>query len=168
MREISPYELQGNTFEMLDKDWMLVTAADENGEKVNTMTASWGGLGVLWGKPVAFVFIRPQRYTYEFTEKNDRMTLSFFGGEMREALTLCGRKSGRDCDKIGEAGLTPVTLSDGGVSFEEAHAVLSCRKMYADFIKQDCMLDESIMKTYEKHDFHRVYVCEIEKVLLRD
>ena len=76
--EKAPAEMQGNVFSMVGSDWMLVTA--QNGEKYNTMTASWGGMGILWGKPVAFVFIRPQRYTYTFLENTDRFTLSFFGG----------------------------------------------------------------------------------------
>lgn len=164
--EISPESLSGNTFKMIGSDWMLVSAAD--GEKFNTMTASWGGMGVLWNKCVAFVFIRPQRYTYEFTEKSDKLTLSFFGGEEREALTLCGRKSGRDCNKVSEAGLTPLWVGDGVPSFEEAKIVLVCRKVYADDIKEEKMIDPSIMKNYAAKDFHRMYVCEIERVLVKE
>lgn len=166
MKEISPYELQGNTFQMIDRDWMLVTASD--GEKFNTMTASWGGLGILWNKPVAFVFIRPQRYTFEFTEKNDRMTLTFFGGEKREALNICGTKSGRDCDKINEAGLLPVGIGDGLYTFEDAAVTLVCRKIYTDMIKAENMIDPAIMKCYKNNDFHKVYVCEIEKVFIKE
>lgn len=164
--EISPEKLSGNTFEMIGKDWMLVSAAD--GEKFNTMTASWGGMGVLWSKCVAFVFIRPQRYTYEFTEKSDTLTLSFFGGEEREALTLCGRKSGRDCDKVAEAGLTPYWVDEKSPAFSEAKVILKCRKLYADVLREESMIDGDIMKNYAAKDFHRVYVCEIEKVLVKE
>lgn len=165
-KEIKAEELSGNAFKMIGSDWMLVSAAD--GERFNTMTASWGGMGVLWNRPVAFVFIRPQRYTYEFTEKSDRLTLSFFGGEEREALTHCGRKSGRDCDKVAEAGLTPLWVDDRAPSFEEAKTVLVCKKLYADDIKEEKMIDPSIMKNYSAKDFHRVYVCEIERVLVKE
>ena len=165
-REIAPEELSGNTFKMIGSDWMLISAAD--GEKFNTMTASWGGLGVLWSRPVCFVFIRPQRYTYEFTEKTDKLTLSFFGGGEKDALALCGRKSGRDCDKVSEAGLTPMWVGDAAPSFEEATVILECRKLYADDIKEEKMLDPSIMKNYSAKDFHRVYVCEVERVLVRE
>lgn len=168
MREISPYELDGNVFKMLDRDWMLVTASDESGDSFNTMTASWGGMGVLWGKPVAFVFIRPQRYTFRFAERGDTLTLTFFGGEKREALRICGRKSGRDCDKIREAGLESVALGDGFYTFRGAKTVLCCKKIYTDFIKEENMLDEAIMKNYAKRDFHKVYVCEIEKVITEE
>ena len=164
--EIKPEELSGNSFKMIGSDWMLVSAAD--GEKFNTMTASWGGVGVLWNKSVAFVFIRPQRYTYEFTEKSDRLTLSFFGGEMRDALTFCGRNSGRDCDKMEKTGLTPMWVGDGAPSFEEAKVILNCKKIYADDIKESAMIDPSIMKNYAANDFHRMYVCEIEQVLVKE
>ena len=164
-KEIKAAELTGNTFHMIGSDWMLVTAAD--GEKFNTMTASWGGMGILWNKPVCFVFIRPQRYTYEFTEKSDTLTLSFFGGREREALSVCGRKSGRDCDKVAEAGLTPFMIDEKDWSFEEAEVILKGRKIYIDDIKECGMLAPSIMKNYPANDFHRVYICEIEKVLVK-
>ena len=54
-------ELSFNPFTKISKQWMLVTAGSE--EKSNTMTASWGGVGFIWNKPVSFIFIRPQRYT---------------------------------------------------------------------------------------------------------
>ena len=164
--EIKPEELSGNTFKMIGSDWMLVSCAD--GEKFNTMTASWGGMGVLWGKNVAFVFIRPQRYTYEFTEKSDILTLYFFGGEMRDALTLCGRKSGRDCDKVAEAGLTPYWIDEKSPAFSEAKVILKCRKMYADVLREEAVVDSTVMNNYAAKDFHRVYVCEIEKILLKE
>ena len=105
---IDPKELNQNVFSMIGEQWMLVTAG--TAERCNTMTASWGGLGVLWGKPVATVYIRPQRYTLEFVEREDCFTLSFFGEEYRKALALCGSKSGRDVDKVKECGFTVAEL----------------------------------------------------------
>lgn len=165
-KEIIPEEMDGNIFKLIGKDWMLITA--ENGEKVNTMTASWGGAGVLWGKPVCFTFIRPQRYTYEFTEKTDRMTLCFFDGKYRSALSLCGSRSGRDCDKIAEAKLTPIKDEESGaVYFAEANRVLICRKMYSDMLKKECAIDKNLLDFYPSEDFHRMYICEIEKILMK-
>jgi conserved protein/domain typically associated with flavoprotein oxygenases, DIM6/NTAB family len=162
----TPEEIQGNVFSMIGSDWMLVTA--QNGEKYNTMTASWGGMGVLWGKPVAFIFIRPQRYTYTFLENTDRFTLSFFGGACRDALALCGRVSGRDTDKIREAGLVPFSTNDGYMSFREASVILECRKLYADFIKEENMLDTSLMEHYKAGDFHKMYIAEITRGLIQE
>lgn len=164
--EKAPAELQGNVFSMVGTDWMLVTA--QNDAKYNTMTASWGGMGILWGKPVAFVFIRPQRYTYTFLEKTDRFTLSFFGGGYRDALALCGKVSGRDTDKISEAGLTPFSTNDGYTSFREASLILECSKLYTDFIEEENMLEPALMEYYKDRDFHKMYIAEITRGLVKE
>ena len=85
-REISVEQLKDNPFTLINKDWMLITAGD--GEKHNTMTASWGGVGELWGKYGSTIYIRPQRYTLEFVEREDYYSLCFFGPEYRQALNL--------------------------------------------------------------------------------
>ena len=123
--QIDPKSLDQNVFSLIGDQWMLLTAG--TGEKCNTMTASWGGLGVLWGKPVATVYIRPQRYTLEFVEREEKFTLAFFGEEYRKALALCGSKSGRDIDKVKESGFT-VETADGAPYFAQADLVLVCRK----------------------------------------
>ena len=168
-RRISPEELD-NVFRLVGKDWMLLTAAGRDAagrEPVNTMTASWGGMGVLWNRPVAFCFIRPQRYTFELTERTDRLSLSFLGEEHRAALRLCGTKSGRDTDKFAEAGITPAK-EDGTPFVGEANLVLFCRKLYADDLKKSAFLDPVLLDNYKQDDFHRVYVCEIEEAYVRE
>ena len=168
-RLISPEELE-NAFRLVGKDWMLITAEgkDENGkDRVNTMTASWGGMGVLWNKPVAFCFIRPQRYTYTLTEQSDHLSLSFLPEALRPALRLCGTKSGKDIDKFAAAGLTPA--AENGVPYvAEARLVLLCRKLYADDLKKACFVDPTLLSNYENGDFHRVYVVEIEKAYIKE
>ena len=72
MKSIAIKDLSENFFEVIGKEWMLVTAGSK--EHFNTMTASWGGIGWLWNKPVVFVFIRSERYTYEFMEENPIVT----------------------------------------------------------------------------------------------
>ena len=114
----SPETLNENPFHLIGKEWMLITAGTE--EKYNTMTASWGGLGVLWSKNVCFCFVRPQRYTLPFLMEQDRFTLSFFTEDYRDALTYCGRHSGRDVDKAKEIGLRPFFLKPNLVTFEQA------------------------------------------------
>ena len=160
---ISPYELEGNPFRMIDKQWMLVTAGNE--EKANTMTASWGGLGILWNKPVSFVFIRPTRYTYEFTEREDTYSLCFFDEAYRPALNLCGTVSGRDRDKIAEAGLTLRYDADAPY-FDEAQTVLVCRKLHYQDIDPAGFIDPAIDRHYN-NDYHRVYVGQVLQVLTR-
>lgn len=162
-RLISPEELE-NVFRLVGKDWMLITA--EHGGTVNTMTASWGGMGVLWNKPVAFCFIRPQRHTFSLTEHSERFSLSFFTEDYRPALRLCGTKSGRDTDKFAEAGLTPADC-DGVPFVAEARLVLICRKLYADMLKKDAFTDPALLSNYKDDDFHRMYVVEIEQAYIK-
>ena len=167
MKNIDPRELTDNFFEAVGKEWMLVTAGTK--EKFNMMTASWGCLGWLWNKPVAVVFIRPERYTHQFIEENDTLTLQFLGNseKARLAYNFCGSKSGIDFDKAHEAGLTPVTLEGGEVTFEEARLTLVCRKLYKDTLKEENMIDKQLTQWYgEKHGgYHDVYVLEITEAL---
>ena len=160
---ISPYEMEGNPFQMIDKQWMLITAGNE--QKANTMTASWGGLGVLWFKPVSFAFVRPTRYTYEFIEREDGYSLCFFDESYRDALKVCGTVSGRDRDKIAECNLT-LRYEDGIPYFDEAETVMICRKIAVQDIDPAGFVDPSIEKHYN-NDYHRVYTGEITKVLRR-
>ena len=153
-------------FESIGRDWMLITASD--GARANTMTASWGCCGVLWNKPVAVCFIRPTRHTFAFTEKSDRYSLAFFDGGEREALALCGRMSGRDGDKFQAAGLTCAYTEDGVPYPAEASRVLICRKLYADMLRPEAVLDKELLSHYAKNDYHKVYVGEIEQVLLKN
>lgn len=162
----SPYDLSDNLFRLIGRDWMLITAATPDG-RYNTMTASWGTAGVLWNKPVAICFVRPQRYTDEFIRQTDRLTLSFFGEEMRNALKFCGANSGRDCDKAAATGLVPLTLESGGVSFAQAKLIFDCRRLYAGEIRPEALLDPALMANYPDKDFHHVYVCEIEQAWVR-
>ena len=163
-REIEPSKIE-NAIKLIGKDWMLITAAD--GEKVNTMTASWGCIGVLWNKNVCVAFIRPQRYTYEFVEKSDTLSFSFFDEEYRDALKLCGSKSGRDCDKFKMTGLGYEFDGDTPV-IGQARLILECRKLYADDLKKDCFILPEPLVNYKNNDYHRFYICEIEKALIRE
>lgn len=155
-----------NVFEQIGKKWMLVTAGTK--EKNNTMTASWGGLGWLWNKPVAFVFIRPERYTHGFIEQSDRLTLSFYPENLRKALQLCGSKSGRDTDKVAETGLTPCVIETGAVTFAEAEITLDCRKIFKTSMQTDNFIDKEILNCWYNDkpggSLHDVYVVEIESV----
>lgn len=162
MHEISPINLEKTPFEMIGKDWMLLTAGDEN--KYNTMTASWGGLGVLWNKNVVFAFVRPQRFTIEFMNDSDYFSCSFFDESYRNALAYCGKYSGRDVDKAKECNLTP-DFTENAPFFKEANTILVCKKLFIQDMNEDCFLDKSLLSNYENNDYHRVFVGEIVKVL---
>lgn len=158
--EIKPAAITENFIKLIGSDWMLVTAGQR--EHFNTMTASWGGVGFLWNKPVVFVFIRPQRYTFGFIEQEPMFTLSFFTEAYRSALQLCGTKSGRDTDKVAETGLTPMATEKGNIFFKEAQCVLECKKLYTDDLRSEHFLDKSLAEQwYPAKDYHKMYVAEI-------
>jgi flavin reductase (DIM6/NTAB) family NADH-FMN oxidoreductase RutF len=165
LRTIEPAQLRQSPFKLIGDDWMLITAGPV--KKWNTMTASWGGLGVLWNRPVAFVFVRPTRHTWGFIEANPRFTLSFFAEKWRPALTLCGTRSGRDTDKAKATGLVPFAPAPGCTSFEQARLILCCRKLYTTDIDPARFLDPGLDRNYPKKDYHRVYVGEIRLALSR-
>ena len=166
VKKITPQELEQNVFSAVGQQWMLITAG--NAEQCNTMTASWGGLGVLWGKNVATVYIRPQRYTFEFVEHSPYFTLAFFGEEFRDALKLCGSESGRDVDKIKACGFTLREGAGGAPYFEQAQVVLVCRKLYWQDLDPTHFLDSAIDGAhYPNHDYHRMFIGEIAEVLVQ-
>ena len=164
-KEVKIEELSFNPFTKISKEWMLITAGDE--EKHNTMTASWGGVGIMWGMNVATAYIRPQRYTFEFIENNGYYTMSFFDEKYRDALKLCGSKSGRDIDKVAETGLTPAFTEDGIPYFAEAKLVLVCKKMYAQFLNAESIVDNDAVDKWYDNDFHKMYISEIVEVLTK-
>lgn len=154
-------------FSKLKDEWMLICASD--GERVNAMTASWGCFGILWSRRVAVCFIRPQRYTFELTEKSNRLALAFFADEHHKALAYMGSSSGRDGDKFEATGLHAVKDKNGTPYPAEADIVLLCKKLYAGRLEKDAFFDKEIIeKHYPADDYHQMYVCEIEQLLVRD
>lgn len=157
---------QEGVFQLIGREWMLVSAGSP--EKFNTMTASWGGLGWLWNKPVAFVFVRPERHTYGFIEAEERLTLSFLGEEHRDILNFCGTKSGRDCDKVAATGLKPVATEEGCTGFEQARLTVVGRKLFKAEMDEENFLDKEVLARWYNDQpggsLHCVYVVEIEAV----
>lgn len=142
MKEIKHENFQENAFEMIGKDWLLITA--EKDGKVNTMTASWGGFGVLWNKKVAYIFIRPQRYTKEFVDFSDRLSVCVLPNSYRKELSYLGNVSGKDEDKISNANLKVQKYEDVPY-FDEARLTLICRKLYAQDLKEEYFIEKDII-----------------------
>ncbi|MDD6011549.1 MAG: flavin reductase family protein [Oscillospiraceae bacterium] len=166
MKKIDIKQLKENPISLFDDEWCLITAGHQ--DSYNTMTASWGAMGELWNKEVCFIFIRPQRYTFEFVEREEYFTISFLGAENKKVHAVCGKYSGRDHDKAKETGLIPMEI-DGSVSFEQSRIVLVCRKLYAQDIDPRGMIDSSIDPAcYPGKDYHRMYVGEIVSCYVRD
>lgn len=163
MKEISVNQIDKNTFDLISKDWMLI-GAKVNG-KANAMTASWGGMGFMWNKNVAFIFIRPQRYTKTLIDDTDTLSLSFFDGQ-KDMLTYMGKVSGKNKDKIAECGLKLEDYNEP--VFESASMTMICKKLYAQELNKDGFFDKSfINQFYPEGDYHCMYVVEIQKVLVK-
>ncbi len=165
-REITPEQLnKKNPFQLIGKEWMLITAQRE--DRINAMTASWGGFGVMWHKNVAFIVIRPQRYTKEFVDYADTFSLTFFDKEFKKDLSYFGTVSGRDEDKIKKTGLT-VAHSDQTPYFIEANLAIFCKKLFTQEYKPQGFIDERINECYPHQDYHTLYIGEITKILIRE
>lgn len=152
-----------NPFELIGREKLLLTAG--NADNYNTMTASWGTVGVLWNKKVISAVIRPQRYTFEFFEREPYFTVSVLNPGMEDIYRICGTKSGRDCDKVSLAGLTPVFI-EKGITFEQARMAFVCRKIYVQDLDPKGFVDPTIEKqNYPLKDYHRLYCGEIIDIL---
>ena len=149
-------------FDLFDKKWALVTAGDP--ESFNTMTISWGGLGTLWSRPVATVYVKPVRYTHEFMDSSEYFTVSFFGEEHRKALGLLGSRSGRDCDKVALSGLTPVKCGSS-VAFKEAETVLLLKKLYRQDLELSQIPDFAVRTYYGTEAPHTMYIGEVKEIV---
>jgi len=167
-RLISPEEFEKSPFRLIGKEWLLITTPDgTKASGANAMTASWGNMGILWNKPIATVFVRPQRYTFSLCESTDRFSISVLPDGLRDALKVCGTKSGKDLDKLADSSLSCVDI-DGVKVIEQSKIAMICKKLYADDLKKECFADKDQLKHYPTDDFHRFYVLEIEKILIND
>ncbi|MGF6907100.1 flavin reductase family protein [Fusobacterium sp. PH5-44] len=163
-KEINIKDFKCNPFEIIGNDWMLITA--EKDGKVNTMTASWGGLGVIWGHNVASIYVRQSRFTKEFIESADKFSLSFFEPEKyKKALTHLGTVSGRKENKIETVGFT-IASNDIAPYFEEAKRVMICKKLSSHLLAPEGFINKEIDgKWYSDKDYHTMYIGEILKIL---
>lgn len=166
--EISPEKFSCAPFDLIDNGWVLICAPDaQKACGANAMTASWAGLGVLWNKNVATIYVRPQRHTFSLIEHSDEVSLCFLGEGFRDALRLCGTKSGKDTDKIAAAGLS--VAFDGKTPFiEQSDMVMICKKAYSDFLRKECFHDTAHLSAYPKKDYHKMYILEIKKILIKE
>ncbi len=158
-------KLDESILQIFNKDWALVTAGNE--KSFNTMTIGWGGLGTLWSKPVATVYVKPCRYTHDFLESNDYFTVSFFDEKHKKALGVLGTRSGRDCDKVALSGLTPKFLQHG-VTFCEAYATLVCKKIYRQDLDLNAIPQDAVERYYQGEAPHTMYVGEVTETIRSD
>ncbi len=159
MNKRSPYELQKNPFTLYDKQWALITT--RAGDQTNTMTASWGGLGIMWHKPVVYIVLRPQRYTRELLDKSELFSVGFLPEQYRKQLNRCGTVSGRNEDKIAACGFEIITL-DGAPVIAQSQLALTCRKLFRQSYDPSSFIDKTVeTANYPQKDYHFLYIAEI-------
>lgn len=164
MKEIDVKEFVLNPYEMIHKEWLLINSFNE--EKVNSMTASWGGIGVIWNKPVMYLFVRPQRFTQELLPNNDYFSVTVLGNEYRKTLNYLGTASGRDEDKLAKAELTVERGENNIPIIKEGKLNILLKKLYVQQLTEESFIEKDLVdKHYETRDFHYMYVAEIIKVL---
>ena len=158
--ENTDVKLLGNAISAIGDDWMLITVRDNENNRVNAMTASWGALGVLWNRPVCICFVRPERHTFKLLEENKTLSIAFLDKSRRDAYAVCGKESGADTDKLAKCGLSIEEL-DGIDVISEAETALTCKVLYEDDLKECGFLDSSLLSNYATAGYHRMFVCEI-------
>lgn len=163
-KKIEPDKIPGNYIKLLN-DWTLITSGTT--EETNVMTASWGGLGMFWGKPVAFCFLGSTRYSRTTMDKGDTYTISFYTEAYKEAMQYCGSNSGRNTDKIKGSGLTPIKTPSGATAFAEAWMILECRKILAQPLSKEAVFNQDTVKDWTKGELHKMYVGEIVNVWIK-
>ncbi|VBB09840.1 Hypothetical protein LUCI_5138 [Lucifera butyrica] len=164
MKQVSYNEYAAKVMEGLPQGAFLTTA---HAGKINSMTIGWGSLGVMWRKPVFLVMVRPSRFTFELIEKSNEFTVSVPLHDMKQALSLCGTKSGREMDKLATAGLkavpgqtiaTPV-IAGCGLHYE-------CKVIYKQAMLPDALEKELTQSCYPAGDHHTLYYGEITATYL--
>ena len=161
--ELSPWEFEERPMALPAKERLLLTA--RAGEKYNSMTVGWGGLGVMWGLPIAFYAIRPSRYTFELAEEGDRISLAAFPRDHARALSYLGTHSGRDGEKYAAAGITPTKMPCGGIGFDEARLVITGRRLFSHPIRAEELARGDIRERWYKDEpYHTLYIAEIEHI----
>jgi len=161
-KTIDFFDWQIKPHNLWDKQWLVLTSGDYHAGKFNSMIVGWGGFGTLWKRPFALVLVRPQRYTFEFMEKFDSFTLSALPEKYRTEMELLGSQSGREINKYGSTGLTPIPSQQiSAPGLDEADLIIECRKSYWQDIDPSHFLASYIAKQYPLADYHRIYFSEI-------
>ena len=151
----------------------ILSAGDKNSH--NSMVIGWGLIGVAWQKPLFIVYVKPDRYTYQFMEKTTYFTVNFIRKDLYKKFVPYGNRSGRDINKEEVSGTHIQFLDNGGITFEEAEEVYVCKMMAKAHFERENLSPE-IMEFYEKaatafkqtKEPHGLYIGEIIEHYLRN
>lgn len=161
--EIKFPEYSTEILEALNKGAFLTVKSED---KVNTMTISWGTIGIMWGKPTFMAMVRHSRYTFKLIEKSEDFTVSLpFKNSMKEALAYCGSKSGENFDKIKECNLKlKEALHVNSPVIDDCEFFIECKIAYKQDMDKSYLASEVIDKCYSDSDYHVLYFGEIKGI----
>ncbi|MCK9548646.1 MAG: flavin reductase [Sphaerochaeta sp.] len=159
--------LQINPFTAIGSDGFLITAG--TADRFNTMTATWGAMGHLWGRNTVTVYVRPSRLTHELLASSEGFTISFLPPDLKHILTWCGEHSGRDWDKVKETGLKMACIDgpEGGerITFKQAALVFSCTKAAVLPLDKSAFVLPVIEEHYRDGDYHTMIIGFVDSIL---
>ncbi len=165
---VAPEDFNKNIFNLVGKDWTVITA----GIEPNSMVASWGGVGIMFNKPVTWNFLRANRYTLEKIRETGTYTMCYFPQQYKGDIMQFGTKSGRNTDKMAQTKLTPMLTPDGYPAYAEAMIIIECKLIAASTVSKDEFYTEEA-KTFlqegfdEAKDWHKLVYGEITNIYIK-
>lgn len=167
MRELHIADVSEKVIKQLPKGAFITV---KNGDKINTMTIGWATFGRVWNKPVVTAMVRYSRFTHNVIKDADSFTISFsMDDSLKEALALCGTKSGRDMDKFNESNITPEYIPEVESPYiGEGDLHIVCKIVYRQPMDPDAVSEEIKKQWYKDDDYHVIYYGEIVKVLAKE
>lgn len=158
-REVSyTYQLD-QTLDRLAHGGLLLAATRGDGRS-NAMIIGWGTVGVIWGLPMWVVLVRPSRYTYSFIQESGLFTVNVPTPEMKELVTVCGTRSGRDVDKLAQVE-TSMGHKVDCVTLDACPVVYECKVVHHNDVLPETLLPDITSRAYAQGDFHRLYYGQI-------
>ena len=167
LEKINIFDVNENAAKLFKVDNPIAVFGDINSH--NGLTVAWGTLGCLWSKDIATVYVKPNRYSFEFANNCEYFSIIWFNEQQRKEINrIYGSMSGRDVNKEVLAGLTPVEL-DNAVGYKEASLIIICKKIYQNPIVKESILSEEVVNKplYQDGLFHNEYFGEIVSVYKR-
>ena len=166
MKELSPYELDFNVFNKFGKEWALIVCNNDTLD--NAMTISWGQMGILWSRPTATVYVGNTRFTKPILDNINYFSISFFSKEYHDKLAYCGTVSRKDEDKISKCNFTRLYDENNTLYLKDAEITFIVKKIYQSDLPILEDTDPTIKKHYQPNEYHTQYICQIEKVIIKE
>lgn len=159
MNEIDPFAAWPQVCSALGSNGAILMS----GEPGNPMTIGWATLGVVWGKTVLTVLVRPSRFSFALLESLPQFTVNVLDPDrFKRQLAFCGSHSGRDRDKLTECGFTTEESQRVRVPhLGEAQLVYECAVVHKTTVVDADLAADIRGRYYPRGDLHRIYHAEV-------